>query len=130
MSQPKKQKEIITLKQKWLNRLYRLELVKNYKVSVVIAYIGLQIVNKHKSEYCIEVNKALTIISKSKLNLKIEANSAIPCCNILKALISLVIYKRKLLEYFFSHPELPVWNDDTAAPLFDIMQEISKVYKV
>lgn len=128
MPTPKKPKEIInSKKEQWMYRLQRLPIVKQYKVSAVIAYIGLQMCNKGK---IVEFNKAMKIVMKSKLNLKIESNSAIPCNNILKAMINLAIYKRELLTKFYNNEELEIWQDETAAPLFDILKEINEVYKI
>lgn len=126
MSQQKKQKVNIT-NRKLLNRLLRLAIVKALPVEKVIAYIGLLLVNKGN---IITVPQALRIIEHSKLHLKIKVNSAIPCDNILDALIHLVVYKRKLLEYYFTNQDLPVWNYEHSAPLFDIMYDISRIYKI
>lgn len=126
MSQQKKQKVNIT-NRKLLNRLLRLDIVKALPVEKVIAYIGLLLVNKGN---LITVPQALRIIEHSKLDLKIKANSAIPCNNILDAIIHLVVYKRKLLKFFFTNQNLPVWNYKHSGPLFDIMYDISKIYKI
>lgn len=126
MSQQKKQKVNIT-NRKLLNRLLRLAIVKALPVEKVIAYIGLLLVNKGN---IITVPQALRIIEHSKLDLKIKVNSAIPCDNILDALIHLVVYKRKLLRFFFTNQNLPVWNYEHSGPLFDTMYDISKIYKV
>lgn len=126
MSQQKKQKVNIT-NRKLLSRLLRLDIVKALPVEKVIAYIGLLLVNKGN---IITVPQALRIIEHSKLHLKIKANSAIPCDNILDALIHLVVYKRKLLKFFFTNQNLPVWNYEYSGPLFDIMYDISKIYKI
>lgn len=113
--------------ERWMYRLQRLPIVKQYKVSTVIAFIGLLLVNKGRA---ISLERGMKIVKQSKLNLKIEGNSAIPCVNIVQAMIALVIYKRQLLEKFFANQELEVWNDEIAAPLFDIMYEMSEVYRV
>lgn len=126
MSQQKKQKVNIT-NRKLLSRVLRLDIVKALPVEKVIAYIGLLLVNKGN---IITVPQALRIIEHSKLHLKIKANSAIPCNNILDAIIHLVVYKRKLLEYYFANQDLPVWNYEHSAPLFDIMYDISRIYKI
>ena len=126
MSQQKKQKVNIT-NRKLLNRLLRLAIVKALPVEKVIAYIGLLLVNKGN---IITVPRALRIIEHSKLDLKIKVNSAIPCDNILDALIHLVVYKRKLLRFFFTNQNLPVWNYEHSGPLFDTMYDISKIYKI
>lgn len=126
MSQQKKQKVNIT-NRKLLNRLLRLAIVKALSVEKVVAYIGLLLVNKGN---LITVPQALRIIEHSKLDLKIRANSAIPCNNILDAMIHLVVYKRKLLKFFFTNQNLPVWNYEHSGPLFDIMHDISKIYKI
>lgn len=126
MSQQKKQNDTIS-NQKLLNRLYRLDIVKNYPIEVVIAYIGLNLVNKGKA---VNLARGLKIIQQSKLHKKIEANSAIPCVNILEAMIHLVIYKRQLFEKLFSDDKLEVWSDETIAPLLDIAFDISKEYLI
>lgn len=126
MSQQKKQKVNIT-NRKLLSRVLRLDIVKALPVEKVIAYLGLLLVNKGN---IITVPQALRIIEHSKLHLKIKANSAIPCDNILDALIHLVVYKRKLLKYFFTNQALPVWNYEHSGPLFDTMYDISKIYKI
>lgn len=127
MSQPKKQKPNITNRQLML-RLLRLPMVRHLRVSEIIAYLGLILVNKGNP---IPLGKALRIIKKSKLDLKIEANSYIPCENILDAMIHLVIYKRQLINQFIEHEnDYPVWEDEIAAPLLDIMKVISEVYKI
>ena len=95
---------------------------------LIIAYLGLILVNKGN---VIPLGKGLRIIKKSKLDLKIEANSYIPCENILDALIHLVIYKRELFNTFIEHEnDYPVWEDEVVAPILDIMKTISKIYKV
>ena len=128
MPTPKKPKEITnSKKEQWMYRLQRLPIVQQYRVSTVIAYIGLQMCNKGKA---VEFNRAMKIVLKSKLHLKIESNSAIPCNNILKAMIHLAIYKRELLTKFYNNEDLEVWRDETAAPLFDILKEINEVYKI
>lgn len=126
MSQQKKQNDTIS-NQKLLNRLYRLDIVKNYPIEVVIAYIGLNLVNKGKA---VDLARGLKIIQQSKLHKKIEANSVIPCVNILEAMIHLVVYKRKLFEKLFSDDKLEVWSDETIAPLLDIAFDISKEYLI
>lgn len=128
MPQPEKRNDnTMSNNERWMYRLQRLPIVKQYKVSSVIAFIGLLLVNKGRA---ISIERGMKIVKQSKLNLKIEGNSAIPCVNIVQAMIALVIYKRQLLEKFFANQELEIWNDEVAAPLFDIMYEISKVYKI
>lgn len=127
MSQQKKPRLSITNRILML-RLRRLPIVTHLRVSEIIAYLGLILVNKGQP---IALGKALRIIKKSKLDLKIEANSYIPCENILDALIHLVIYKRKLFNTFLEHEDdYPVWEDEVAAPLLDIMKIISEIYKI
>lgn len=127
MSQQKKPRLSITNRIIML-RLLRLPIVKHLKVSEIIAYLGLILVSKGQP---IALGKALRIIKKSKLDLKIEANSYIPCENILDALIHLVIYKRELFNTFLEHEDdFPVWEDEVAAPLLDIMKTISEIYKI
>lgn len=127
MSQQKKPRLSITNRILML-RLLRLPIVKHLQVSEIIAYLGLILVNKGQP---IALGKALRIIKKSKLDLKIEANSYIPCENILDALIHLVIYKRELFNKFLEHEDdFPVWEDEVAAPLLDIIKTISEIYKI
>ena len=127
MSHQKKQKLNITNTQ-LMFRLKRLPIINHLKVSEIIAYIGLILVNKGN---VIPLGKGLRIIKKSKLDLKIEANSYIPCENILDALIHLVIYKRELFNTFIEHEsDYPVGEDEVVAPILDIMKTISKIYKV
>lgn len=127
MSQQKKPRLSITNRIIML-RLLRLPIVKHLKVSEIIAYLGLILVSKGQP---IALGKALRIIKKSKLDLKIEANSYIPCENILDAMIHLVIYKRELFNQFLKHEDdYPVWEDEVAAPLLDIMKTISEIYKI
>lgn len=127
MSQPKKPKQSIT-NRKLMMRLRRLPMVNHLRVSEIIAYLGLILVNKGNP---IPLGKGLRIIKKSKLDLKIEGNSYIPCGNILDAMIHLVIYKRKLINKFIEHEnDYPVWDDEIAAPLLDILKTISEIYKV
>lgn len=127
MSQRKKPKQSIT-NRKLMMRLYRLPMVKHLRVSEIIAYLGLILVNKGNP---IPLGKGLRIVKKSKLDLKIESNSYIPCGNILDAMIHLVIYKRELINKFIEHEnDYPVWEDEIAAPLLDILKTISEIYKV
>lgn len=126
MSQQKKSNQNITNAQ-LLFRLKRLAIVRQFKVSTLIAYIGLNLVNKGK---VVPVSQGLKIIKKSKLDLKIENNINIPCVNVLDAMIHLVIYKRKLINHFIKHPEYEVWEDEVTGPLFDILEQISKIYKI
>lgn len=127
MSRRKKQKPTIT-NRTLMMRLRRLPMVTHLRVEEIIAYIGLILVNKGNP---IPLGKGLRIIKKSKLDLKILANGSIPCENILEAIIHLVIYKRKLVETFIKHEnDFPVWEDEIAAPLLDIMKIISEIYLV
>jgi hypothetical protein len=126
MSQQKKSNQNITNAQ-LLFRLKRLAIVRQFKVSTLIAYIGLNLVNKGK---VVPVSQGLKIIKKSKLDLKIENNINIPCVNVLDAMIHLVIYKRKLINHFIKHSEYEVWEDEVTGPLFDILEQISKIYKI
>ena len=126
MSQPKKQKVNITNRQLY-SRLKRLPIVQQLTIPEVIAYIGLLLVNKGNP---IKVTQGIRIIKHSKLDKKIMYNLHIPCTNILEAMIHLVILKRKLLNKFISNPTLEIWEDEVTAPLFDIMKQITEVYKV
>lgn len=126
MSQQKKSKEIIT-NLRLLYRLKRLPVVQQLSIPVLLAYIGLVLVNKGEP---ISVARALRIIKHSKLDKKIVYNMSIPCENVLEAITYLVIMKRGLLNKFFKQTDLPVWSDEVVAPLFDVMYEISRKYKV
>lgn len=126
MSQPKKQKVNITNRQ-LLSRLKRLPIVQQLTVPELLAYIGLLLVNKGNP---IPLGQGIRIVKHSKLDKKIEYNLHMPCSNVLEALIHLVILKRKLIVKFISNPTLEIWEDETAAPLFDIMKQISDIYKV
>lgn len=126
MSQQKKSNQNITNAQ-LLFRLQRLAIVRQFKVSTLIAYIGLNLVNKGK---VVPVSQGLRIIKKSKLDLKIANNINIPCINVLDAMIHLVIYKRELINHFIKHPKYEVWEDEVTGPLFDILEQISKIYKI
>lgn len=126
MSQPKKQKVNITNRQ-LLSRLKRLPIVQQLTIPELLAYIGLLLVNKGNP---ISVAQGARIIKHSKLDKKIKYNMHIPCLNVLEAIIYLVILKRELINEFIKHEELPIWNDEISAPLFDIMKEISEIYKV
>lgn len=126
MSQQKSKKVSITNYQ-ILARLKRLPLVSRLSVNEFIAYVGLQLCNKGN---VVGVERAIKIIHQAKLHLKIETNSAIPTSNILQAMVHLVIYKRELLQSFFDNPDLPVWKDESTAPIFDIMQQIAGIYKI
>lgn len=126
MSQQKKSRQNITNAQ-LLFRLERLAVVRQLRVATLIAYIGLNLVNKGK---VVPIGKGLKIIKNYKLDLKFENNINIPCVNVLEALIHLVIYKRKLINHFIKHPEFEVWNDEVTGPLFDILEQISKIYAI
>lgn len=126
MSQQKKPK-VNTTNRQLLYRLKRLPITHRLKVSELIAYIGLLLVNKGNT---LDFDYAYKLIQKSKLHKKIEHNAFIPTVNILDALIHLVILKRELITHFINHQEYEIWQDEIAAPLFDIMQEISEIYKV
>lgn len=126
MSQQKSKKVSITNYQ-ILARLKRLPLVSRLSVNEFIAYVGLQLCNKGN---VVGVERAIKIIHQAKLHLKIETNSAIPTSNILQAMIYLVIYKRKLLNHYFEHKEYPVWEDEITAPIFDILEQLSKIYLI
>ena len=126
MPQQKKQNDTITNKQ-LLERLYRLEIVQQFSVPVIVAYIGLHLVNKGR---VIPLTKALKIIKHSKLDKKILAGSAIPCTNILEAMIHLVILKRSLFKELFNNYNPDIWEDETLAPLLDICSIIDKEYRI
>lgn len=109
-------------------RLKRLPITHQLKIEVLIAYLGLQMVNHG---FVVPFDRCMKIIKKCSLDKKILEVSPIPCNNILEALIFMVCFKRKLLEKeFFNNPEAEIWNDELTGPLFDIMLEISKVYKI
>lgn len=126
MSTQQKQESTITNRQIH-NRLTRLSITHQLNIEEFIAYIGLQLVSKGN---VVPFSKAIRVVKQSKLDKKIKANSAIPCNNFTEALIHLVIYKRKLLKFFFENEELEIWNNEVTAPIFDLMFEISKVYKI
>lgn len=126
MSEPRKQNDIIT-NQQLLYRLKRLSIVQRLTVPEVLAFLGLNLVNKGRP---VKLQRAIKIIHTSNLDKQIEHNIHIPTNNILNAMIHLVIFKRQLFEYFLKHPDLPVWDDPDVSPLFDIMHEIAKVYRI
>lgn len=126
MSRRKKQKNIITSRQ-FLERLYRLQVVKTLSIPKLVAYIGLNLVNKGNP---VPVAKALKIIGKSKLDKKLIAGKIIPLENVLESIIFIVILKRELLKSFFDDKDLPIWSDENIAPILDIMQELSEIYKI
>lgn len=126
MSRQKKQKNTITSRQ-FLERLYRLQVVKALSIPKLIAYIGLNLVNKGNP---IPVAKALKVIGKSKLDKKLIAGKIIPLENVLESIIFIVILKRELLKSFFDNKDLPIWSDENIAPILDIMQELSEIYKI
>lgn len=126
MSQQKKQKVNIA-NQQLLFRLLRLDVASKIPIDVFIAYIGLQLVNHGK---VVPFSKAIKIIKKSKLNNVVKYKSGIPCENILEALIHLVIYKRKLVKEIVDNEAAEIWNDELAAPIFDIMKDIMDIYKI
>ena len=125
MSQQKKPEDIIT-NIKIYNRLCRLGWHKA-KPEFITAYLGLIICNQGKA---ISLSKATKIIKNSKLDLKLVKANNIPFVNIVETLIFLLIYKRPLFEIIFSDRTLPIWQDEIAAPLLDIMYDISRIYKV
>lgn len=126
MSRRKKQKNITTNRQ-LLERLYRLQIVRALSVPKLVAYIGLNLVNKGKA---IPVAKALKIIGKSKLDKKLIKGDIIPLENVLEALIYITIMKRELLKFFLDNKDLEIWSDENIAPILDIMQELSEIYKI
>ena len=126
MSQPKKQKVNIT-NQQLLFRLMRLDIARRVPIDVFIAYIGLQLVNHGK---VVPFSKAIKVIKKSKLNNTVKYKSGIPCENILEALIYLVIFKRKLVKEIIDNEAAEIWDDELAAPIFDIMKDIMEIYKI
>ena len=126
MSQPKKQKVNIT-NQQLLFRLMRLDIARRVPIDVFIAYIGLQPVNHGK---VVPFSKAIKVIKKSKLNNTVKYKSGIPCENILEALIHLVIFKRKLVKEIVDNEAAEIWDDELAAPIFDIMKDIMEIYKI
>ena len=60
----------------------------------------------------------------------VKYKSGIPCENILEALIHLVIYKRKLVKEIVDNEAAEIWDDELAAPIFDIMKDIMEIYKI
>ena len=126
MSRQKKQKNITTDRQ-FLERLYRLQVVKTLSIPKLVAYIGLNLVNKGKP---VSVAKALKLIGISKLDKKLIAGKIIPLENVLESIIFIVLLKRELLKSFFDNKDLPIWSDENIAPILDIMQEISEIFKI
>ena len=126
MSQQRKQKQNIT-NQQLLQRLLRLDVVRRVPVSVFAAYVGLYLCNKGKK---LEFSRAIKIIKKKRFDIFIKTNAGIPCENVLEALIYIVIYKRDLVADIVLNEEAEVWNDELAAPIFDIMKTIMEIYKV
>lgn len=124
MSRRKKQKETITNLQ-ILSRLDRLGFL-NIKPDIFLAFVGLNLVARGK---VVTAQRAASIIKKSHLNLKLKAGG-MPTENILEGLIYMVVYKRELLNDFFTHREYPVWNDEVVGPIFDILYELSRIYKI
>lgn len=124
MSQPKKQKANITTRSLFW-RLRRLPITHQLSVSEFGAYVGILLVSKGLP---VDVASALRVIHKSKLHEKLKNH--IPTNNYLECLIYIVIYKRKLVNKFLSNSTLEIWNDEIAAPIFDLMKEISEIYKV
>lgn len=124
MSQHKKQKETTTNLQ-ILSRLDRLGFL-DIKPDIFLAFVGLNLVARGK---VVTAQRAASIIKKSKLNLKLKASGA-PVENILEGLIYIVIYKRELLNDFFTHREYPIWDDEVVGPIFDILYELSRIYKI
>lgn len=125
MSQQKKQEDTTTNRELY-NRLRRLKWTKATP-EFVIAYLGLILCGHGKQ---IKLARACRIIKESQLDLKIKKNSIIPTENLMESLIYLVIHKRTLCEELFSNRLLPVWQDEHSAPLLDILQELSRIYKV
>lgn len=126
MSTHKKQKTTIT-KLLILNRLRRLPIVQRLSVPEFVAFVALLLVHKGKP---IELEYGIRVIHRFKLHHKLECNSAIPTVNALEALIHIVVYKRKVLNHYFEHKEYPIWEDEIAAPIFDILEQLSKIYLI
>lgn len=126
MSQQKKQKVNITNRQ-LLQRLRRLPITTQCSIPEILAYIGLLLVNKGKR---LSLPQALRIIHNSKLHTRIIKSLHIPTLNILESLIWLSICKRDLLKQFFKHQEYEIWDDEVAAPLFDVMYDILRKYQI
>lgn len=124
MSQRKKQKVTIT-DMEILNRLERLGFTL-IRPDMFLAFVGLQLVANGRA---IPVERAANIIKKSKLNLKLRAGGC-PVDNILEGLVYITIYKRELLQKFFDNKELEVWQNEITAPIFDILEELSRIYKI
>lgn len=108
-------------------RLRRLPIVQTLDTPKLIAYIGLNMVNKGKVVYYAQ---GVRIINHSKLDYKLIKAGTIPFDNLLEAMIYLVVTKRKKLKYFFNNKDLEVWSNEITAPLFDILEELSKIYNI
>lgn len=124
MSQQKKQKVNITNREIYsrLNRLGWTELPSD----IFLAYLGLQLVNKGS---VIDIDRAMKIIHDTHLDEKMHS-TAIPCENIVEGLIYMTVYKRELISRFLDNPEFEVWEDELTGPLFDILKDLSEVYKL
>lgn len=108
-------------------RLRRLPIVQTLDTPKLIAYIGLNMVNKGKVVYYAQ---GIRIINHSKLDYKLVKTGEIPFDNLLEAMIYLVVTKRKKLEYFFNNKDLEIWSNEITAPLFDILEELSRIYNI
>lgn len=126
MSQHKNVSETITNSQ-LLIRLLKLDIVRRLPVATFIAYVCLQLLNHGK---VVPFTKAVKIIKSKGLDKVVKKNPCLPTDNVLEALIFLVIYKRKLCQEIFDQPECEIFENEITAPLFDIMETISKIYKV
>lgn len=124
MSPRKKQKDIITNRQLY-ERLYRLGWHK-VKPAVFLAYVALQLVNKGD---VVPMPKAVRCIKKYNMD-KTLGKIGVPTINMLEGLIYITIYKRELCKTFIDNPKLPIWEDQLTAPIFDIIKDIMKVYKL
>ena len=124
MSRQKKQKNIITNRQLY-ERLYRLGWHK-VKPAVFLAYVALQLVNKGN---VVPMPKAVRCIKKYNMD-KTLGKIGVPTTNMLEGLIYITIYKRELCKTFIDNPNLPIWEDQLTAPIFDIIKDIMKVYKL
>ena len=126
MSQQKKQEDSITNAQILL-RLLKLDVVRRLPTATFLAYVCLQLLNHGK---VVPFTTAIKIIKQKKLDVIVKKNPCLPTGNVLEGLIFLVIYKRKLCQAIFDMPEAEIWENEITAPLFDIMETLSKIYKV
>ena len=92
-----------------------------------MAYCGLLLVSRGKK---VTLPRAMAIIKESKLDLKLLKNTNIPTTNKIESLIYLVITRRQLLNSLCTDKTLAIWSDETAKGMLELLEEISKVYRI